>query len=111
MRVEIIQKHPVGTVCGSMRYQDLIMQCAHDFTEMGWIILIPMVVAIPPGQTQKTALKEMLDEMHLRKIDMSDAIIIVGEHRGESVTREIEYAREIGKEVIEWVPVTKESTE
>ena len=45
--------------------------------------------------------KEMLDEMHLRKIDMADEIFVinVGGYIGESTRREIAYAEKIGKKV------------
>ena len=45
--------------------------------------------------------KEMLDNMHKRKIDMADAIYVinVGGYIGESTRSEIEYAKRHGKEV------------
>lgn len=49
------------------------------------------------GALSKT--KEMLDDMHKRKIDMADSIYVinVGGYIGESTKSEIEYAREHGK--------------
>jgi hypothetical protein len=45
--------------------------------------------------------KEMLDDMHLRKIDMADEIFVinVGGYIGSSTRGEIEYARKTGKVV------------
>lgn len=45
--------------------------------------------------------KEMLDDMHKRKIDMADAIYVinVGGYIGESTRSEIDYAKRNGKEV------------
>jgi hypothetical protein len=45
--------------------------------------------------------KEMLDDMHLRKIDMADEIFVinVGGYIGESTKREIAYAEQKGKKV------------
>ena len=45
--------------------------------------------------------KEMLDDMHKRKIDMADEIFVidVGGYIGESTRSEIEYARTNGKPV------------
>ena len=45
--------------------------------------------------------KEMLDDMHKRKIDMADEIFIinVGGYIGSSTQSEIEYAKATGKEV------------
>lgn len=46
-------------------------------------------------------MKEMLDDMHKRKIDMADSIFVinVGGYIGESTKSEIEYAKAHGKEV------------
>ena len=46
--------------------------------------------------------KEMLDDMHKRKIDMADAIFVinVNGYIGSSTRSEIEYARRNGKEVL-----------
>jgi hypothetical protein len=46
--------------------------------------------------------KEMLDQMHLRKIDMADAIFVVNPrgYVGESTSREIEYAKAQGKKIM-----------
>ena len=45
--------------------------------------------------------KEMLDDMHKRKIDMADGIYVinVGGYIGQSTRSEIEYARSQGKSV------------
>ncbi len=45
--------------------------------------------------------KEMLDDMHKRKIDMADEIYVinVGGYIGESTRSEIEYAKNIGRGV------------
>ena len=51
------------------------------------------------GSLSKT--KEMLDDMHKRKIDMADGIYVinVGGYIGESTRSEIEYAKALGKSV------------
>ncbi len=48
-----------------------------------------------------TKTKEMLDDMHKRKIDMSDEIFVinVGGYIGASTRSEIDYAIEHGKKV------------
>ena len=45
--------------------------------------------------------KEMLDDMHKRKIDMADEIFVinVGGYIGSSTRSEIEYAEATGKEI------------
>ena len=48
-----------------------------------------------------TTTKEMLDDMHKRKIDMADEIFVinVNGYIGESTKSEIEYAKSLGKMV------------
>ncbi|WP_242829964.1 hypothetical protein [Butyrivibrio sp. WCD2001] len=48
-----------------------------------------------------TKTKEMLDDMHKRKIDMADSIYVinVGGYIGDSTQSEIEYAEKHGKNV------------
>lgn len=48
-----------------------------------------------------TKTKEMLDEMHKRKIDMADSIYVinVGGYIGDSTKSEIEYAKAHGKAI------------
>ena len=48
-----------------------------------------------------TRTKEMLDDMHKRKIDMADEIYVinVGGYIGDSTRSEIAYARKMGKSV------------
>ncbi len=49
-----------------------------------------------------TKTKEMLDDMHKRKIDLADSIYVinVGGYVGESTRSEIDYAESHGKKVI-----------
>ena len=49
----------------------------------------------------KPGTKEMLDDMHLRKIDLADEIFVInmGGYIGESTRREIEYAEDTGKKI------------
>ncbi|MBQ8047409.1 MAG: hypothetical protein IJ196_05745 [Prevotella sp.] len=49
----------------------------------------------------KPGVKDMLDEMHLRKIDLADEIYVVNVNGyiGESTRREIAYATRCGKKV------------
>lgn len=84
-------KYPVITICGSMRYYDDMLKAAETLTAHGYVVLMPFVADYADGQPEDDR-KVMLDEMHRQKIDMSDAIVIIGEHRGESTVRESNYA-------------------
>lgn len=89
-------KFPVVTLCGSMRYYLDMIRYAEMMTTQGIIVLMPHSTA---WDDKGTVTKRMLDEMHFQKIDMSDAIAVVGVHRGTSTAAEINYATENGKAV------------
>lgn len=95
------RQYPVRTICGSMRYKELMLNVAQSQTASGVIILMPFV-ADYTGRVAPDNRKQMLDDMHFSKIDMSESIIVVGSHIGESTANEIEYARFTGKEVYYW---------
>ena len=63
-------------------------------------------IAVGSGDDEvwKPGTKEMLDDMHLRKIDLADEIFVinVGGYIGESTRREIAYAEKTGKKVNYW---------
>lgn len=92
---------PVVTICGSMRYEGEMAEAARVLTGSGFIVLMPFVTDHFHSK-EAEARKLMLDEMHLTKISMSEAIYVVGEHRGESTTREIQYAMDHEIEIRNW---------
>lgn len=103
------RKYPVITLCGSTRFKDAFIETQKRLTLDGYIVISvglfghsgdPKVWdGMHEGTFSKT--KEMLDEMHKRKIDMADSIYVinVGGYIGESTKSEIEYAKAHGKEV------------
>jgi hypothetical protein len=92
-------KFPIAVICGSMRYQLEMMQLAMHLTSAGYIVLAPFVADYAAGK-QYDDRKEMLDTMHLVKIDMAEYVYIVGSHIGESTRREIEYAEDHSKIIL-----------
>ena len=79
-------KHPFqGAIHGSSETINSVGLFGHSGDEEVW----------------KPGTKEMLDDMHLRKIDMADEIFVinVGGYIGESTKREIAYAEKTGKKV------------
>lgn len=61
------------------------------------------------GEWIGESVKEMLDELHKRKIDLSDEILVlnVGGYIGDSTRGEIEYAEKTGKPVRYLEPTPK----
>jgi hypothetical protein len=68
-----------------------------DLTFAGVIVLAPGETDAPVSEEQKT----LLDELHLRKIDIADRVLVVNPsgYIGESTRGEIDYARAAGKPV------------
>ena len=101
--------YPVITLCGSTRFKDEFMEAQKRLTLDGNIVISVGLFGhsgdnevwdgMDEGTLSKT--KEMLDDMHKRKIDMADSIYVinVGGYIGESTRSEIEYALSHGKKV------------
>lgn len=89
----------VVTLCGSMRFSKQMQEIAMELeTKHGCCVLAPIGVGIVPSNEDKRSLAKA----HFKKIDISDAIYVVNinGYIGESVTQEIRYAQERGKEII-----------
>lgn len=93
----------VITLCGSTKFKDEFIETQKRLTLEGHVVLTVGLFG-HSGDTEvytKEGVKEMLDQMHLRKIDMSDEIYVinVGGYIGESTKNEIKYAIYNGKQV------------
>ena len=105
----MVGKYPVITLCGSTKFKDEFIREQKRLTLGGNIVISVGLFGhsgdeevwdgMDEGTLSKT--KEMLDDMHKRKIDMADEIFVinVGGYIGESTKSEIEYAKEHGKKV------------
>ena len=102
-------KYPVITLCGSTRFKDQFMEMQKKLTLEGNIVISVGLfghsgdseVRENMDEGTLTRTKEMLDDIHKRKIDMSDEIFVinVGGYIGDSTRSEIDYAIEQGKKV------------
>lgn len=99
----------IVTLCGSTRFYDEFQQANYDETMAGHVVLS---VGFYPhakaehghgeGVGHDSAEKVALDELHKRKIDMADEVLVVSDasgYYGDSTRSEIEYARAIGKPI------------
>lgn len=96
----MVGKYPVITLCGSTRFKDEFIEAQKRLTLAGNIVITVGLFGHSGDQEVWTeGTKEMLDDMHKRKIDMADSIYVinVGGYIGESTRSEIEYARQNGK--------------
>ena len=95
-----MQKYNVITLCGSTRFKDEFMAVQKKLTLEGNIV-ISLGVFAHSGDTISNEEKIMLDEMHKRKIDMSDEIFVINVdgYIGDSTRAEIEYAKLCDKKI------------
>ena len=103
----MIGRYKVITLCGSTRFKDEFIEAQKRLTLEGNIVISVGLFGhagdaevwenMDEGTLTKT--KEMLDDMHKRKIDMADEIYVinVGGYIGSSTRSEIEYAKATGK--------------
>lgn len=105
----MVKKYNIITLCGSTRFKDQFLKAQKELTLKGNIV-ISVGLFGHAGDSEVwenmdegtlTQTKEMLDDMHKRKIDMSDEIFVinVGGYIGESTKSEIAYARARGKKI------------
>ncbi len=105
----MIRNYKIITLCGLTRFKDEFLKAQKDLTLKGNIVIsVGLFGHSGDGEVWEnkdegtlTKTKEMLDDMHKRKIDLSDEIFVinVGGYIGESTKSEIEYAKATGKKV------------
>lgn len=99
---DISSKMKVITLCGSTRFKEQFLEQQKRLTLEGNIVIsVGLFGHSGDEEVWKPGMKEMLDKMHLQKIDMADEIFVinVGGYIGESTRREIAHAEQTGKPV------------
>lgn len=105
----MIGNYKIVTLCGSTKFKKEFLEIQKKLTLLGYIVIsvglfghsVDSEVWENMDEGTLTKTKSMLDDMHKRKIDLSDMIYVinVGGYIGESTRSEIEYAISTGKEV------------
>ena len=98
----MVGKYKVLTLCGSTRFKEAFLSAQKKLTLEGNIVIsVGLFGHSGDYEVWTEGTKEMLDDMHKRKIDMADGIFVinVGGYIGESTRSEIEYALASGKTV------------
>ena len=105
----MVGNYKVITLCGSTRFKDEFYKVQKELTLEGNIVISVGLFGhsgdsevwdnMSEGTLTKT--KEMLDDMHKRKIDMADEIFVINKNGyiGDSTKSEIAYAIKSGKKV------------
>ena len=103
-----IERPKIICLCGSTRFTKQMLIVQWELTKMGNIVL--SWCALPDSYFKdddkfhvgdKEGVKKIVDEIHKRKIDLSDEIFVINVNRyiGESTKSEIEYARKLKKPI------------
>jgi hypothetical protein len=98
----MIGKYRIITLCGSTKFRDEFIAGQKRLTLEGNIVIsVGLFGHSGDDEVWSESTKEMLDDMHLRKIDLADEIFVInpGGYIGSSTKSEIEYAMESGKSV------------
>lgn len=94
-------------LCGSSRFIEHMAVLAWELEKGGAIVLsLHLLPASYPGvapdhQAEAEGIAAQMDELHLRKIDLADSVLVVnvGGYIGDSTRREIAYASAHGKPI------------
>ena len=106
----MIKNYRIVTLCGSTRFKEQFIETQKRLTLEGCIVIsVGMFGHSGDEEVWKPGTKEMLDDMHLSKIDMADEIYVinVGGYIGESTKREIAYAEKTRKKINYLEPVIR----
>ena len=98
----MVGTYKVITLCGSTRFKDEFIATQKRLSLEGCIVIsVGLFGHSGDEEVSRPGVKEMLDDMHLRKIDMADEVMVInpGGYIGQSTRREIEYAKSVGKPV------------
>ena len=97
------------TLCGSLKFQNEMMNIAEKLSLEGNCIFTPIYPVIA-NKERTEELLNMLKKEHFKKIELSDAILVVNVNNyiGESTKMEIEYAKKLGKEIRYYTDIINE---
>ena len=98
----MIDKFKVITLCGSTKFKDEFMLAQKKLTLEGNIVIsVGAFGHSGDNEVWNDTVKEILDDMHKRKIDMADEIFVINPNNyiGQSTKSEIEYALNTNKPI------------
>ena len=98
----MVGKYKVITLCGSTKFKEEFLREQKRLTLEGNIVIsVGLFGHSGDDEVWSEGTKEMLDDMHKRKIDMADEIFVINKNGyvGTSTKSEIEYATNTGKKV------------
>ncbi len=97
----MIGNYKIITLCGSVKFKKDFLKQQEKLSLEGNIVLTPVFFDNTENLVYTDELKQLLDDMHKRKIDLADEIFVInkGGYIGSSTRSEIEYALKTGKKI------------
>ena len=98
----MVGKYKVIALCGSTKFKEQYIETQKRLTLEGNIVIsVGLFGHSGDDEVWTEGTKAMLDDMHLRKIDIDDEVFVinVGGYVGESTRNEIKYAIQNNKSV------------
>lgn len=98
----MVGKYKVVTLCGSTKFKNEFIKMQKELTLKGCIVIsVGLFGRSGDDEVWTEEIKEMLDDIHKRKIDMADIIFIINKdgYIGKSTESEIKYAKSVGKSI------------
>ena len=98
------------TICGSLKYQNEMMDVAEKLALKGNSVLTP-VYPVNNNERTENQLKSLKEE-HLKKIELSNEIMVVNVNNyiGNSTNLEIDYAKKLNKKIIYYTDYMNKGT-
>lgn len=109
--IKMVGKYKVITLCGSTRFKKEFIEVQKRLSLKGIIVIsVGLFGHSGDNEVLEEGVKEMLDDMHKRKIDMADGIFVinVGGYIGKSTSSEIEYAKNHHKTIEYLEPINSD---
>lgn len=98
----------IVTLCGSLKFKNEMMSVAEKMSLEGYCILTPVYLISDNIEITKEQILKLKEE-HFKRIELSDAILVVNinNYIGDSTNIEIEYAKRLDKEIIYYTDLIK----
>ena len=107
MKTDAPMRPTIVCLCGSTKHKDVFEKVTAEETLAYRIVLAPGTFGQADGIEFDDATLKMFDELHRRKIDLADEVLIlnVGGRIGKSTSGELEYAKKLKKPIRYLEPV------
>ena len=94
----------IVTICGSMKFKNKMMEVAKELEVKNKYVVIQCIYSNDKFNEEE---QKILADLHYNKIKISNAIYVinVNGYIGNQTSKEIEYAKTLGKEVMYLEPI------